>query len=204
LNVEDRPYNQPCWEVGRRKPDWRMRSPSVEGGDTTTPPERGPLDPGGAGEAKVPHIEAGTPLGGGRAEGTTKLVREARDVGIGLNPPTKPGRVVAELAGARRLKPYWGKPTVRNFWEGGWKRDYGSRTEAQCESFGNATEPYRARASALPDGEQGRPDGGCGVRGGKGTDQEERRTDLTRAGHRAGKAWHRIVSHTSVARWRTR
>jgi hypothetical protein len=154
LNVEDRPYNQLCWEVGRRKPDWRMRSPSVEGGDTITPSERGPLDPGGAVEAEVPHVEAGIPSGRGRAEGAIKLDREARDVGIGLNPPTKPGRVVAELAGARRLKPYWGKPTVRNFWEGGWKRDYGSRTEAQRESFGNATEPYRARASALPDGEQ--------------------------------------------------
>ena len=154
MNVKDRPYNQPCWEMGRRKPDWRMRSPSVEGGDTITPSERGPLDPGGAVEAKVPHIEAGTPFGRGRPEGTTKLDRAARDVGIRLNPPTKPGRVAAELAGARRLKPYWGKPTVRNFREGGWKRDYGSRTEAQCESFGNATEPYCVRASVLPDGEQ--------------------------------------------------
>ena len=149
MNVENRPYNQPCWEVGRRKPDWRMRSPSVEGGDTTTPSERGPLDPGGAVEAEVPHIEAGIPSGRGRAEGATKLDREARNVGIGLNPPTKPGRVIAELEGARRLKPYWGKHTVRNFWEGGWKRDYGSRTEAQCESFGTATGPYRVRCAVL-------------------------------------------------------
>ena len=66
MNVEDRPYNQPCWEMGRRKPDWRMRSPSVEGGDTTTPSERGPLGPGGAVEAEVPHFEAGVPFGGGR------------------------------------------------------------------------------------------------------------------------------------------
>jgi hypothetical protein len=150
LNVEDRPYNQHGWEMGRRKPDWRMRSPSVEGGDTITPPERGPLDPGGAVEAEVPHVEAGVPFGRGRAESTTKLDRVARNVGIGLNPPTKAGRVAAELAGARCLKPYWGKPTVRNFREGGWKRDYGSRTEAQCESSGHATGPYRARASALP------------------------------------------------------
>ena len=129
-----------------------MRSPSVEGGDTITLSERGPLGPGGAVEAEVPHFEAGVPFGGGRAEGTTKLEREAGYVGIGLKPPWEPGRVTAELAGARCLKPYWGKPTVRNFREGGWKRDYGSRTEAQRESFGIATEPYGARASALPDG----------------------------------------------------
>ncbi len=143
-----------------------MRSPSVEGGDTITLSERGPLGPGGAVEAEVPHFEAGVPFGGGRAEGTTKLEREAGYVGIGLKPPWEPGRVTAELAGARCLKPYWGKPTVRNFREGGWKRDYGSRTEAQRESFGIATEPYGARASALPDGEQSRREGGGGVRGG--------------------------------------
>jgi hypothetical protein len=55
--------------------------------------------------------------GRGRAEGATKLEREAGNVGIRLKPPREPGRVVAELAGARRLKPYWGKPTVRNFRE---------------------------------------------------------------------------------------
>jgi hypothetical protein len=85
LTVKDRPYNQPCWEVGRRKPDWRMRSPSVEGGDTTTPFERGPLDPGDAGKAKVPHVEAGSPFGGGRAEGTTKPESVAANVRINLS-----------------------------------------------------------------------------------------------------------------------
>ena len=174
-----------------------MRSPSVEGGDTTTPSERGPLGPGGAVEAEVPHFEAGVPFGGGRAEGTTKLEREAGHVGIGLKPPWEPGRVAAELAGARCLKPYWGKPTVRNFREGGWKRDYGSRTEAQRESFGIATEPYGARASALPDGEQSRPEGGGGVRGGKGIDQGKRHSNLTRAGLSAGKARHRFVGRTT-------
>ena len=128
-----------------------MRSPSVEGGDTTTLSERGPLGPGGAVEAEVPHFEAGVPFGGGRAEGTTKLEREAGNVGIGLNLPWEPGRVAAELAGARCLKPYWGKPTVRNSSEDGWKHGQGRRTEAQCESVGNATAPYRARASVLPD-----------------------------------------------------
>ena len=65
MNVEDRPYNQPCWEVGRRKPDWRMRSSSVEGEDTITSPERGPLGPGGTVDAKVPHFEAEAPSGKG-------------------------------------------------------------------------------------------------------------------------------------------
>ncbi len=65
-----------------------MRSLSVEGGDNITPSERGPLDPGGAVEAKVPHVEAGVPFGRGRTEGTTKLDRSARNVGIRLNPPT--------------------------------------------------------------------------------------------------------------------
>ena len=84
-------------------------------------------------------------------EGAGKPDYVARHVGIGLNSRCNSGRPVAELAGAWCLKPYWGKPTVRNFREGGWKRDYGSRTEAQRESLGIATEPYRARASALPD-----------------------------------------------------
>ena len=71
--------------------------------------------------------------------------------GSDLTLRTMPGRLAAELTGAWCLKPYWGKPTVRNFREGGWKRDHGSRTEAQRESLGITTEPYRARASALPD-----------------------------------------------------
>ena len=85
------------------------------------------------------------PSGQGRSEGTGKPDCEARNVGIGLNSRCDSGRPAAELAGAWCLKPYWGKPTVRNFREGGWKRDYGSRTEAQRESLGIATEPYRAR-----------------------------------------------------------
>ena len=36
-------------------------------------------------------------------------------------------------------------------------------------------------------GEQGRPEGGCGVRGGKGTDQGKRHASLTRGGHSAAK-----------------
>ena len=63
MNVKDRPYNQLCWEMDRRKPDWRMRSPSVEGRDNITRPERGPLGPGGTVEIPAPHIEAGLAVG---------------------------------------------------------------------------------------------------------------------------------------------
>src|SRR3989304_10001686 len=90
-------------------------------------------------------------------EGAGKPDCVARHVGIGLNSRCNSGRPVAELGGAWCLKPYWGKPTVRNFREGGWKRDYGSRTEAQRESLGIATERYRARAPVLyPTGTQPR------------------------------------------------
>jgi hypothetical protein len=154
MNVKDRPYNQPCWEVGRRKSDWRMRSASVEGEDTTTSPERGPLGPGGTVAAKFPHFEAGALSGQGFSEGSGKPEGEVRNVRIRLNSHHTPGRPAAELIGAWCWKPYWGKPTVRNFREGGWKRGHGKRTEAQHESVGNATAPYRARASVLPDGEQ--------------------------------------------------
>ena len=37
-----------------------------------------------------------------------------------------------------------------------------------------------------------------GVRGGKGIDQGKRRTDLTRAGRRAGQAWHGIARRTAT------
>ena len=40
------------------------------------------------------------------------------------------------------------------------------------------------------------PEGGCGVRGGKGIDQGKHRSNLTRAGRSAGKAWHRIEGCT--------
>ena len=45
-------------------------------------------------------------------------------------------------------------------------------------------------------GEQSRPEGGGGVRGGKGIDQGKRHSNLTRAGLRAGEAWNGIVGRT--------
>jgi hypothetical protein len=127
--------------MGRRKPDWRMRSTSVEGEDTTTSSERGPQGPGGTVAAKVPHFEADVPTGQGCSEGSGKPESEVRHVRIRLNSRCNLGRPVAELAGAWCLKPYWGKPVVRNFREGGWKRDYGRRNEAQRESLGKKKPP---------------------------------------------------------------
>ena len=62
-------------------------------------------------------------------------------MGITLKPSTDMGRLSAELSGAWNLKPYWGKPAVRNFRGGGWKRGHGSRTEAHLEMRGIATGP---------------------------------------------------------------
>jgi hypothetical protein len=92
-------------------------------------------------DAGVPHSGAELPIGGGYSEGLSKPARCAGDVGTRLNLPDVPGRLGAEPRGAWCWKPYWGKPTVRNFWEGGWKRDYGSRTEAHAERRGKATGP---------------------------------------------------------------
>ncbi len=102
-------------------------------------------------DAAAPHTEAGDLL----AEATPKARANYRGrvvhVGIALKPSTAMGRLSAELSGAWNFKPYWGKPAVRNFRGGGWRRDHGSRTEAHAERSGTATGPYRARASAPPD-----------------------------------------------------
>ena len=58
MNVKDRFYNRRFREMGRSPPDWRMRSPSVEGRDNITRPERGPLGTGGVDATGVPHSVA--------------------------------------------------------------------------------------------------------------------------------------------------
>jgi hypothetical protein len=151
LNVKDRAYNQPRWEMDRRRPDWRMRSASDEGGAMRNPPERGPLGPGGVVRRRRPAHRGGRPIGRGESEGESQLSRRMVHVGIALKPSTARGRLSAEPRGAWNFKPYWGKPAVRNFRGGGWRRDHGSRTEAHAERSGTATGPYRARASAPPD-----------------------------------------------------
>ena len=115
------------------------------------PPERGPLGPGGVVRSRRPAHRGGGPTGRGDSEGESQLSGEMVDVGIALEPSAAMGRLSAELRGAWNLKPYRGKPAVRNFRGGGWRRDHGSRTEAQPERDGTATGPYRARASAPPD-----------------------------------------------------
>jgi hypothetical protein len=111
-NAKDRPYNRHCREVGRRRPDRRMGSASEEGWDNITQHERGPQGPGEFAKAPVPYFDAGVPLGRCGLEGGSKLFHYFET-----------GRLHAELIGAWCLKPYWGKPNVRNFREGGWKRE---------------------------------------------------------------------------------
>ena len=77
--------------------------------------------------AKVPHFVAEVPFGRGDLEGLSKLIHAAGDVWTRLDLSAGAERLRTELAGAWCLKPYWGKPTVRNSWEGGWKRGHGSR-----------------------------------------------------------------------------
>ena len=54
-------------------------------------------------------------LADGRLEGWRKRTVFRRDVGIRLKRGDRGGRRQTELRGAWSLKPYWGKPTVRNF-----------------------------------------------------------------------------------------
>jgi hypothetical protein len=103
-----------------------MRSVSDEGEDSRPSPERGPLGLGGMVETEVPHIEADQPFGGSHLEGASKPFGAAGNVGIELKPLALSERLAAEPRGAWCLKPYWGKLTVRNSWEGGWKRGDGS------------------------------------------------------------------------------
>jgi len=141
VNVKDRSYNQPCWEMGRRRPDWRMRSASDEGETMRSSPERGPLGPGGVVRRRCPAHRGGEFFDRGDSEGESQLSGKVVYVGIKLEPSTEMGRLSAELSGAWNLKPYWGKPAVRNFRGGGWRRDHGSRTEAYDERSGIATGP---------------------------------------------------------------
>ena len=72
------------------------------------------------------------------------------------------------------------------------------RSEKACC---RTTDMYVSRESDGPivpeeAGEQSRPEGGGGVRGGKGIDQGKRHSNLTRTGHRAGEAWNGIVGRT--------
>ena len=95
----------------------------------------------GSSEVEAPHIEAGHSSGRGDPEGESQPSPKAVYVRIKLKPPDDTGRLSAELSGAWNLKPYWGKPAVRNFRGGGWKRGHGSRTEAHFEMRGIATGP---------------------------------------------------------------
>jgi hypothetical protein len=126
LNAEDWPYNQLCWEMGRRIADWRMRSPSEEGRDNITRPERGPLGPGGpVNRSRARPLRRGllAAAAGPKVGANEVWLRAAVRDRTSRSQGADFGRLHTELRGAWRLKPYRGKPDVRNFREGGWKRD---------------------------------------------------------------------------------
>ena len=88
MNAKDRPYNQRCWEMGRRDPDWRMRSRSEDGEDNITSLERGSQGPGGMVEVGVSHSDAEVPYGGDHSEGAGKPVGRGCMLGLSLSSRT--------------------------------------------------------------------------------------------------------------------
>ena len=66
-------------------------------------------------DAEAPHIEAGSLPAEAIPKARANCVGRWRMWGIPLKPSTDMGRLSAELSGAWNLKPYWGKPAVRNF-----------------------------------------------------------------------------------------
>ena len=100
MNAEDRVYNRQGREVRRSSPDWRMRSPSDEGWDNITHPERGPLGSGGGGEAGDRTLGRISSTVRGAAEGWSKRGSPWRYGGVGLNFGEARGRLLTELTGA--------------------------------------------------------------------------------------------------------
>ena len=75
--AKDRLYNRHRREVGRRWPDWRIGSPSGDGRENITQPERGPQGPGEVAKATIPYFDAGVPFGGSGYEGRSKPSRSS-------------------------------------------------------------------------------------------------------------------------------
>ena len=87
MNLKDRLYNREVREVRRRSPHWRMRSPSEEGRDNITHPERGPLGTGGDALAGDPHTLAGySVLRRAASKDGVKVGFAWGYGGVGLNP----------------------------------------------------------------------------------------------------------------------
>ena len=100
MNAKDRVYNRRGREVRRSSPDWRMRSPSDEGRDNTTRPERGPLGSGGGVEAGDRTLGRMFPTVRDAAEGWSKRGSARRYGRVGLNFEVACGRLLTELMGA--------------------------------------------------------------------------------------------------------
>src|SRR5216683_3062017 len=131
-----------------------MRSPSEEGRDNRTLLERGPLGSGGTSFAKGPHTEAGEPCWWSPVPKAAANARYAAGMsGIGLKRGVSRRKATDRTAWYLSLKPYWGKPTVRNFrgrLETRVMVGRGNRSAIERAESGNSR-PKAAHASALPD-----------------------------------------------------
>ena len=100
MNAKDRVYNRRSREVRRSGADWRMRSPSDEGWDNITHPERGPLGTGGGVEAGDRTLRRIARTVTDAAEGWSKRGTQWRHGGVGLNSKGLRGTLLTELRGA--------------------------------------------------------------------------------------------------------
>ena len=92
LECQDRRYNRRSREVRRSSSDWRMRSPSDEGWDNITHPERGPLGSGGCVPAEARTLGRITCERKDAAEGWSKRGCQWNG-GVGLNSKGARGRL---------------------------------------------------------------------------------------------------------------
>ncbi len=92
-------------------------------------------------DAEAPHIEVGSLPAEANPKARANCVGRWRMWGSHLSHRPTWEDSLLNCSGAWNLKPYWGKPAVRNFRGGGWKRGHGSRTEAHVEMRGIATGP---------------------------------------------------------------
>jgi hypothetical protein len=107
--------------------------------------------------AGVPHSEAGLRLVTSPAEGGSKRRQRLGYVGIGLKPARACGRLLAELTGCLVLKPYWGKPAVRNFREGAGDMAMGAGLRPLAKAWDSPPDPKVHAPVLYPTG------GGWGV-----------------------------------------
>ena len=151
--AKDRVYNRRCREVRRSCPDWRMRSPSDEGWDNTTRPERGPLGSGGGVEAGDRTLRRVARRATNAAEGWSKRGSQRRYGGVGLNSGRGTRKAPDRTDGCLTLEAVpWENPTYGISGGAAGNVAYGGTVNPPRNRKGGAGNPppTGARASALP------------------------------------------------------